>query len=90
MNEELLNLIKNKWSVIVDIRKSKGFVEVKIPCMYEDSEMSWIPFWQAPVPVEEIIRKWIDLGGQVYNQPERLSPEDVRNSVSDSLNSTVT
>jgi hypothetical protein len=65
MTKELMDLIHDKCNHIKKIRNIDGRIQVQIPCVYPDSEMSWIELSQAPVNVEKAVRKWIELGGEI-------------------------
>lgn len=67
MNDELLKLIREKCYYILNIRKIKSYVEVQIPCTYQESEISWIPLSQSTIECEKIIEKWLSMGGEIQN-----------------------
>jgi hypothetical protein len=65
MTQELMKLIHENCNHIKKIRNLDGRIQVQIPCVYPDSETSWIELSQAPVNVEKAVRKWIELGGEI-------------------------
>jgi hypothetical protein len=65
MNEELMKLIHEKHKSIRNIRRMEKRIQVQIPCMYPESEISWIDIFQAPFSVEKIVTKWLCMGGEV-------------------------
>lgn len=68
MNDELLNLIRRKTPYVIQIRDSKDYIEVKIPCAYED--ISWIRLEQCTTDCEKIVKNWIFLGGNIENETD--------------------
>ena len=65
MSQELMNLIHEKCRYIRNVRNVDGYIWVQMPYIFPDSEMSWIPKFQAPKMVEEIIDRWLMLGGKL-------------------------
>jgi hypothetical protein len=64
MSESLLELIHQNCSYVRDVRKINGYIYVQI-LDNPDNEISWIPLYEASIPVEKIIKKWISLGGEI-------------------------
>lgn len=63
--DELMNLIQKKCAYIKSIRNLDGRIQVQIPCIYANSEISWIEIFQAPIQVEKVIKSWLAMGEKV-------------------------
>lgn len=63
INEEIMRLIHEKCKFIMDIRCNNGIIEVKLPNIRR--EMCWISIFQVHIDVQEVVFKFLELGGKI-------------------------